>query len=593
MPGNTGKHRISRRTKIATGVLALAVAAGGIAVSTTFGDPGQASADEADPALYIDILKVAPNNAEPANARGASTGTFTVNCGRNENQHFNPDNFVAQPGIRNGAQHLHDYVGNLSSNADSNNKSLDAAGTTCKNGDKSAYFWPVVRIDTGDEEKNPPAKSPDGDRDQAAQDAASPVITCPDVASKLPDVPDSAMAEVNRNLDLLDTQIDEANKRLISTRGQGGPNFVQNAILGPLKDKRVATIDRMAIAIGRTAAKPQGLDALAPCALKEQAGTGGNPVSNGGGAPAGAAQQITCPDVASKLPAVPASAKAEVDRNLQLLNTQIQEANQRLVTTQGQGGPNFVQNAILGPLKDKRVATIDRMAIAIGRTAAKPQGLDALAPCSLGQGGNNGGNTGNNGGATATPPLPGPDANNELPENDGAIQRPAKVGITFRGSAAGPVVAMPKFLRALTGDAKPSINGAKNTRAAWTCTGFENRLTDKYPICPEGSKVERIHNFPSCWDGKNTDSANHRTHIVFPDKAGRCAAGFKAVPQLRITLVYDIPHDIQVKKQYKVDSFPSEKHNPLSDHDDFANVMSQSIMNQLVNCINRNKTCNA
>ncbi|MGW0205241.1 hypothetical protein ACWDZ8_05245, partial [Streptomyces sp. NPDC003233] len=31
---------------------------------------------------------------------------------------------------------------------------------------------------------------------------------------------------------------------------------------------------------------------------------------------------ITCPDVASKLPAVPASAKAEVDRNLTLLQTQ-------------------------------------------------------------------------------------------------------------------------------------------------------------------------------------------------------------------------------------------------------------------------------
>ncbi|WP_033261200.1 DUF1996 domain-containing protein [Amycolatopsis vancoresmycina] len=587
MPGNAGKHRISRRTKIATAAIALAVAAGGIAAATTFGEPGQASADEADPALYIDILKVAPDNTAPANARGASTGTFTVDCGRNENQHFNPDNFVAQPGVRNGAQHLHDYVGNLSSNADSNNKSLEAAGTTCKNGDKSAYFWPVVRIDTGDGEKNPPAKSPDGDRDQAAQAGASPVITCPDVASKLPDVPDSAMAEVNRNLDLLDTQIDEANKRLISTRGQGGPNFVQNAILGPLKDKRVATIDRMAIAIGRTAARPQGLDTLAPCTLREQAGTGGNPASNGGGAPGGAKQQITCPDVASKLPAVPASAKAEVDRNLQLLNTQIQEANQRLADTQGQGGPNFVQNAILGPLKDKRVATIDRMAIAIGRTAARPQGLDTLAPCTLGQA------AGNNGGATTAPPLPGPDANNELPENDGQIQRPAKVGITFRGSPAGKVTAMPKFLRALSGDAKPSINGTKNTRAAWTCTGFENRLTDKYPICPEGSKVERIHDFPSCWDGKNTDSANHRTHIVFPDKAGRCAAGFTAVPQLRITLVYDIPHDIQVKKQYKVDLFPSEKHNPLSDHDDFANVMSQSIMNQLVNCINRNKTCNA
>ena len=101
--------------------------------------------------------------------------------------------------------------------------------------------------------------------------------------------------------------------------------------------------------------------------------------ASGGQAAAG---QITCPDVASKLPAIPAQAQAEVTRNLELLNTQIAEANNRLQTTVGQGGPNFVQNAILGPLEDKRVATINRIATAIGRNAAKPQGLDALAPCS-------------------------------------------------------------------------------------------------------------------------------------------------------------------------------------------------------------------
>ncbi|CAM5348557.1 hypothetical protein GCM10010345_07010 [Streptomyces canarius] len=92
---------------------------------------------------------------------------------------------------------------------------------------------------------------------------------------------------------------------------------------------------------------------------------------------------ITCPDVASKLPAVPASARAEVDRNLTLLQTQIKEANTRLATTAGQGGPNFVDNAILGPLKDKRASTIDRIAIAIGRTSARPTGLDSLAACTL------------------------------------------------------------------------------------------------------------------------------------------------------------------------------------------------------------------
>ena len=92
---------------------------------------------------------------------------------------------------------------------------------------------------------------------------------------------------------------------------------------------------------------------------------------------------ITCPTVADKLPAVPAAAAAEVQQNLDLLDKQIAEANNRLATSVGQGGPAFVQNAILGPLADKRRSTIDRIAIAIGRHAARPTGLDALATCAL------------------------------------------------------------------------------------------------------------------------------------------------------------------------------------------------------------------
>ncbi|MFD8646952.1 hypothetical protein [Streptomyces mirabilis] len=230
--------------------------------------------------------------------------------------------------------------------------------------------------------------------------ATSPgTVNCPAVAPSLPAIPASAQAEVTRNLTLLDTQIAEANKRLVDTVGQGGPNFVQNAILGPLKDKRVATINRIATAIGRTAAKPTGLDSLAPCTLNangvnaggaaataapsatatQQAGNTGNTGNTGATGNTGsttAAGTITCPDVASKLPAIPATAQAEVTRNLTLLNTQITEANTRLANTVGQGGPNFVQNAILGPLADKRKSTIDRIAISIGRTAAKPTGLD-------------------------------------------------------------------------------------------------------------------------------------------------------------------------------------------------------------------------
>ncbi|QJT00553.1 hypothetical protein G9272_09850 [Streptomyces asoensis] len=249
-----------------------------------------------------------------------------------------------------------------------------------------------------------------------AKTLASPgTISCPDVASQLPAIPASAQAEVDRNLALLQTQIDEANKRLVDTVGQGGANFVQNAILGPLEDKRVSTIDRIAISIGRQGTKPQGLDALAPCALDaggvadtgedtgedaaagdeaeatpgaeetaaEGAGDGAAETGDDTGADAAGVGTISCPDVASQLPAIPASAQAEVDRNLALLQTQIDEANTRLQNTVGQGGANFVQNAILGPLADKRVSTIDRIAISIGRKGTKPQGLDALAACTL------------------------------------------------------------------------------------------------------------------------------------------------------------------------------------------------------------------
>jgi hypothetical protein len=482
MARNQGRHRIARRTKIATGAIGLAIAVAGIVVTTTTGDPGQAKADEVDKSLFVDITTVQPNVKTPQANGKASKGTFTVNCGKNENGHFNPDNFIAQPGVKNGAQHLHDYVGNLSTNADSNNKSLQAAGTTCKNGDKSAYFWPVVRIDTGDEVKaaanNPDAAPPVADRAQAVKDAAVPTVECPDIASQLPaDVPEAATAEVENQLLALDAQNAAADKKLEAAPQKAATGAAAAEVVDPLTEQRKASLGKIEEAVAKNGGQAPNMDALAPCAVKDQ-NSGG--LANGG--------------ENSEAPAAPAT-------------------------------------------------------------------------------------------------LPDPNAAAELPGNDGEIQQPERVQLTFRGSAVGKVRAMPKFLRVLYGDAKVSTNGPANAKDSWTCSGFENRLIDKYPICPEGSKVKRIHTFPSCWDGKNVDSANHRTHIVFPDAAGRCARGFSAVPELQITLTYNIPRDIQVNGQYKVDSFPQESHNPLSDHDDFANVMSQRIMNRLVNCVNSGRTC--
>ncbi len=144
--------------------------------------------------------------------------------------------------------------------------------------------------------------------------------------------------------------------------------------------------------------------------------------------------------------------------------------------------------------------------------------------------------------------------------NRGRILTPDDVLVEFRGSSDGPVRAMPRFLRVLTGDAKVATKADKATaHAQWTCTGFLNRVvTDKYPLCPRGSRVVRIHDFPGCWDGTNTDTEDHRSHMAFARRTGECPQGFTAVPQLRIVLSYRVPSGAS----YAVDGSPISSTTP-------------------------------
>ncbi|MCS7483264.1 DUF1996 domain-containing protein [Umezawaea endophytica] len=473
MTRSQGRHTFSRRAKLTAGMTGLALTVGLAVAFTTTGDQGQARADGADKSLFVDITTVKANVKTPKPQQDATTGTFTVDCGLNENKHFNGDNFIAAPGVQNGAEHLHDYVGNLTTDADSTDESLQAGGTTCKNGDKSAYFWPVIRIDKGEEEA-------------AAEEGAAASGEAP-----AEEQAGQNQQQGNRN------QQQGGNQQ--GNQQQGNQRGGQNQQQGDNDNQRG----------GNQNDRPQGF---------------------------------------------------------QRDNDNDQNGNQRNGQQNNRQGQGNKDNAADENANQNAGQNADQNAGAQDGQAAEDA---AQNEANLGK-----------------------DAAEELPGNDGVIQEPKAADLTFRGSPVGDVVAMPKFLKILYGDAKRSINGDKNTKASWTCAGFEDKvLLDKYPICPNGANVKRIHDFPGCWDGKNTDSANHRDHVAFADANGQCQNGFQAIPQLRITLTYDIPADVQQNGQYAVDSFPAEEHDPLTDHDDFANVMSDQIMKRLVNCINTNKTC--
>jgi hypothetical protein len=105
-------------------------------VTVTAGTVRQQPALGAD---YVEIHEVAAQSVEPG------PGSYTWDCGRNENGHRNTGNIVVTPGRAGPVHHLHDYLGNLSVEVASTVKSLAGGGTTCANGDESTYYWPVLR----------------------------------------------------------------------------------------------------------------------------------------------------------------------------------------------------------------------------------------------------------------------------------------------------------------------------------------------------------------------------------------------------------------------------------------------------------------
>ncbi|MEU3463939.1 DUF1996 domain-containing protein [Streptomyces sp. NPDC006733] len=442
---------------------------------------------------------------------------------------------------------------------------------------------------------------------QQAEQAGARTIACPDVGDRLRDVPEQAKPEVDRNLAQLDAQVAESYRKLAA--GQ----WDANASLGELQQQRSGTIAKIDDAIGRVAQPPAGLAELSACAMKA---TDVKPGDTGGGQEdAVAAQDAQGGEQAGQDPTAQAQGQDQAQA----------QGRQRQKQGKGPSRADFVDITKVRPNvvkpRQRAGASTGSFTSKCGRNEDKHLNPDNVI---VAPGVSNGahhmhdyvgnkttdafstndslaaaGTTCGNGDQSAYywPVLrvqnggQGPDVNapgGGQDANVGTILQPKSVTIRMDGSAVSKVTAMPRFLRIITGDAKAFTNGTANANASWSCTGFENRqLKDKYPICPRGSDVVRTFTFQSCWDGKNIDSANHRTHVAFADRNGACGQGFTAIPQLVERITYSVPQGARIA----VDSFPEQLHKPVTDHGDFVDAMSDRLMRQAVNCVNSGRRC--
>ncbi|MFH9237867.1 DUF1996 domain-containing protein [Streptomyces anulatus] len=448
-------------------------------------------------------------------------------------------------------------------------------------------------------------EGPSGSPPTRTQDAGRQLSTidCPEAVNGLPEVPDQARGEVDRELAAMDTQITDAYRQFTDRREQMArdPGLAENAVLGPLRGKRAASLDRIGIAIGRVAERPQGLESLAGCSLRadddqgqdqgedqgQNAGQGQDPGDQdpGQGEDPGQDQGGNGPEAADFVDI--RSVRPDADRPRKRRG-----ASRGSFTTdcgRNENGKFNPDNVIVAPgvsngahhmhdyvgnqANDAFASDDD---LADGATTCRNQGDRSTYywPVLRLQNGQDEDDVDADGGGRD--------------QNTGEIQTPSQVTLKFVGSPVGRVTAMPRFLRIITGDAKAFTNGDANANASWSCTGFEDRQSkDKYPICPEGSQVVRTFAFQNCWDGQNTDSANHRTHVAFAQDDGRCPSGFRAVPQLVQRIVYDVPPG----PGFAVDSFPEQLHKPITDHGDFINVFDERLMRNMVRCINDGRRC--
>ncbi len=75
------------------------------------------------------------------------------------------------------------------------------------------------------------------------------------------------------------------------------------------------------------------------------------------------------------------------------------------------------------------------------------------------------------------------------------------------------------------------------------CTGSDSQNLPK-EFCPEGIRVTIT--FPTCWDGKNTDSADHKSHVAYPasgtfESVGGCPETHPVrLPQLMYEIMWKV-----------------------------------------------------
>jgi len=157
---------------------------------------------------------------------------------------------------------------------------------------------------------------------------------------------------------------------------------------------------------------------------------------------------------------------------------------------------------------------------------------------------------------------------------------PVGATVYYRRGTTAEVHTFPNNLRMIAGDSKAMAPQDPKV-TYWNC-GVDAGVppSSTVPTCPDtrGSFLRLHVRFPECWDGRNLDSADHKSHMAYATK-GMCPSTHPiSVPQ--ITEIFRYP-------TLGGDGFTLSSMGQFSAHADFLNSWNPGALKKLVNdCLN-------
>ncbi len=100
---------------------------------------------------------------------------------------------------------------------------------------------------------------------------------------------------------------------------------------------------------------------------------------------------------------------------------------------------------------------------------------------------------------------------------------------------------LPLGLRIVAGNAKATTPDDPTSNARWSCLHAGHVPPSKdFVTCPAGTMMESYLDFPQCWNGRDLDSADHKSHMAYPVGQACPASHPVPVPKLRQVLRYPV-----------------------------------------------------